>query len=78
MRRVKDSELVAVTEMPFGKHKGTLVCELPLDYLRWLITIPLYGTLHRAVAEEWRVRTGRKPNEAEPLQQILERVLPQP
>lgn len=25
----------AVT-MPFGKHKGELISELPVDYLRWL------------------------------------------
>jgi len=24
------------TEMPFGKHKGTLLCDLPVYYLEWL------------------------------------------
>ena len=27
--------------MPFGKHKGTPVKELPGDYLKWLSTIDL-------------------------------------
>jgi uncharacterized protein (DUF3820 family) len=24
------------TKMPFGKHKGTLLCDLPVHYLEWL------------------------------------------
>jgi uncharacterized protein (DUF3820 family) len=24
------------TKMPFGKHKGTLLCDLPVYYLEWL------------------------------------------
>jgi hypothetical protein len=37
--------------MPFGKHKGTLVRELPGDYLRWLSTIELREPLKGAVKE---------------------------
>jgi len=22
--------------MPYGKHKGTRICDLPSDYLKWL------------------------------------------
>lgn len=25
------------TKMPFGKHKGVFLRDLPLDYLKWLI-----------------------------------------
>jgi uncharacterized protein (DUF3820 family) len=26
------------TKMPFGKYKGTLICDLPVYYLEWLQT----------------------------------------
>ena len=43
--------------MPFGKHKGTLIKELPGDYLKWLSTIQLHGPLRAAVqaALSWKV-----------------------
>ena len=25
-----------LTKMPFGKYKGTLICDLPVYYLEWL------------------------------------------
>jgi uncharacterized protein len=28
-------ELLVTTEMPFGKHKGTLIADLPGNYLNW-------------------------------------------
>jgi uncharacterized protein (DUF3820 family) len=28
-------ELLVRTEMPFGKHKGTLIADLPGNYLNW-------------------------------------------
>jgi uncharacterized protein (DUF3820 family) len=27
---------IVQTKMPFGKYKGTLVCDLPVYYLEWL------------------------------------------
>jgi hypothetical protein len=27
---------VVNTKMPFGKYKGTLICDLPVYYLEWL------------------------------------------
>ena len=27
--------LLVTTEMPFGKHKGTLIADLPGNYLNW-------------------------------------------
>ena len=43
-------------KMPFGKHKGTLVKDLPGDYLRWLGTIelrnPLLSEVKKALAWE--------------------------
>lgn len=27
---------VVKTKMPFGKYKGTLICDLPVYYLEWL------------------------------------------
>jgi uncharacterized protein len=26
---------VVSTPMPFGKYKGTLICDLPISYLEW-------------------------------------------
>jgi hypothetical protein len=28
-------ELLVTTEMPYGKHKGTLIADLPGNYLNW-------------------------------------------
>ena len=27
---------IVKTRMPFGKYKGTLICDLPVYYLEWL------------------------------------------
>ena len=27
---------IVQTKMPFGKYKGTLICDLPVYYLEWL------------------------------------------
>ena len=27
---------IITTKMPFGKYKGTLICDLPVYYLEWL------------------------------------------
>lgn len=44
--------------MPFGKYKGRPLYELPDDYLEWLSTRELRGTLKSAVIRELRKRTG--------------------
>ena len=30
-----DLELLVTREMPFGKHKGRLIADLPRNYLNW-------------------------------------------
>jgi exodeoxyribonuclease X len=35
------SNPILIARMPFGKHKGALMSEVPLDYLEWLQTIEL-------------------------------------
>lgn len=49
-----------IAEMPFGKHKGIPIAELPDDYLDWLLTTyaPLKGNLRRVLEEEFE-RRGR-------------------
>jgi hypothetical protein len=43
--------------MPFGRHFGERVSELPTDYLRWLASsVDLYGGLRDAVHSELRRR----------------------
>jgi uncharacterized protein (DUF3820 family) len=37
-------------KMPFGKHKGTPVRDLPGDYLKWLSSIELREPLRSSVA----------------------------
>ena len=27
---------VVNTRMPFGKHKGVLICDMPISYLEWM------------------------------------------
>ncbi len=31
----EDLNLLVTREMPFGKHKGTLIADLPGNYLNW-------------------------------------------
>ena len=39
-------------EMPFGKHKGKRISEVPLDYLYWLLMKPgLEGGLRAAIEQ---------------------------
>lgn len=26
---------IIITKMPYGKYKGTLICDLPVSYLEW-------------------------------------------
>ena len=33
--RPEDLELLVTREMPFGKHKGRLIADLPGNYLNW-------------------------------------------
>lgn len=42
--------------MPFGRHKGVLVGELPDEYLDWLHARELREPLRAAVLQEWRWR----------------------
>jgi hypothetical protein len=43
--------------MPFGKHKGELISDIPTEYLDWLITtVELRDWLLSAVSEELRAR----------------------
>ena len=33
----EDLERLVTMEMPFGKHKGTLIADLPGNYLNWFV-----------------------------------------
>jgi uncharacterized protein (DUF3820 family) len=45
--------------MPFGKHKGTPIKDLPDDYLNWMLeNVELSGSLFRSLSEEFE-RRGR-------------------
>jgi hypothetical protein len=43
--------------MPFGKHKGSLIKNLPSDYLDWILEhVGLKGSLLKALADEYERR----------------------
>lgn len=52
-------------KMPFGRHKGVELPEIPDDYLRWLYCeADLFGALEDAVNDEyWRRFGDSKPKE---------------
>jgi uncharacterized protein (DUF3820 family) len=50
--------------MPFGKHKGEPIAELPHDYLAWLAGEDfINGRLRKTIAEEIRLRLRSVPME---------------
>ena len=49
-----------MTKMPFGKHKGVLISELPGDYIKWLYSeVELREPLRSLVDQEIELRYGR-------------------
>jgi hypothetical protein len=57
--------MVTVT-LPFGKHKGRPLSDVPASYLSWLLTIKLSSGLRAAVEGELR-RRGQTVREQQPL-----------
>lgn len=48
--------------MPFGKHKGVPLSQLPDDYLKWLANeATLHGSFKRLVLSEYKARFEPKP-----------------
>jgi hypothetical protein len=46
--------------MPFGKYKGRRLCEIDIDYLEWLATLPdLRDPLRSALEDILGQRAGR-------------------
>jgi hypothetical protein len=52
--------------MPFGKHAGRPLTEIPDGYLHWLLTIKLGSGLRLAVADELRTRGQHVPEQPPP------------
>lgn len=47
------------TKMPFGKYKGTLICDLPVYYLEWLHVKGLpSGKLGMLLATVYEIKTN--------------------
>ena len=54
---IRTGRLSKDMEMPFGKHRGEFVSELPDGYLEWLAReVNLYGRLRAAVREALEMR----------------------
>lgn len=49
--------------IPFGKFKGTFLCDLPGDYLAWLQTIELRDPLRAAIFTEAKERKFEHNNQ---------------
>ena len=57
--KTKNRQGGAAINMPFGKHKGMPIEELPHAYLLWLRSRPdLWEPLRSAVDDEYRRRSG--------------------
>ena len=55
-----------VVTMPFGKHRGTAVADLPADYLEWLATCEIRNTDLRAAVDA-EIRTRKTQTTAVPV-----------
>lgn len=49
--------------MPFGKHEGEEVSDLPIKYLHWLKSVDLFGPLKIAVYKELGLDPEETPEE---------------
>jgi hypothetical protein len=53
--------------MPFGKHKGTPIRDLPSDYIRWVLeNLNLRDQLFKALSGEYERRGGSSPKRKSP------------
>ena len=53
--------------MPFGKYRGTRLCDLPSDYFNWLLELDdLREPLRSQVESEARSRWGSRDRESAP------------
>jgi uncharacterized protein (DUF3820 family) len=60
------------TKMPYGKYKGTLICDLPLHYLEWLYSKGLpQGKLGMLLGTAYEI----KSNGLSDLQYYLKQVI---
>ncbi len=45
--------------MPFGKHKGVLICDLPVHYLEWIYSKGLpAGKMGMMLATVYEIKTN--------------------
>ena len=53
--------------MPFGKHKGTPIRDLPSDYIHWVLeNLNLRDELFKALSAEYERRGGEPPKRKSP------------
>jgi len=66
----EDLELLVTREMPFGKHKGRIIADLPGNYLNWFAPTRSFGSNVRNVICKQSFdlsdsRQGQRPDLAE-------------
>ncbi len=54
--------------MPFGRHRGLDLVDVPSDYLHWLTTLDLRPRLRDAVVEEVERRRGEGGRRRDPVE----------
>lgn len=47
-----------IHQMPFGKHKGMMVMDLPLSYVRWFLEQEIDHDLRKSLEQTLKVRAG--------------------
>ena len=56
---VKVLTAIVTTQMPFGKYKGSLICDLPVYYLEWLKNKGLpAGKLGMMLSTTYEIKTN--------------------
>lgn len=58
-------------KMPFGKYKGTILCDLPLPYLEWFATKGFPdGKLGMLIATVYEIKMNGLSHLLEPLKKL--------
>ena len=64
------------TKMPYGKYKGTLICDLPVYYLEWLQTKGFPpGKIGMLLGTAYEIKVNGLTKFLEPIKQAVKKKL---